>query len=121
MHANEAPRDGDRAAVLANLLGETVAAIEANEESLSEADPAVARALARIAEDEARHAALAWRTVAWMVERGGENTRRNVLRQMRAARKQASASHDLFEHVIAPTLAAILGDGDSAIPFRARA
>ena len=38
-------------------------------------DPAVRRALSAIAEDESRHAELAWRTVAWAIERGGEAVR----------------------------------------------
>ncbi len=51
-------------------IGETVAAIEATESLEDASDPAVRTVLATIARDEARHAALAWRTLAWMVESG---------------------------------------------------
>jgi hypothetical protein len=52
-------------------LGETVAAVIAAEQLARAVDPAVRAALARIAADEARHAELAWRTVAWAVRAGG--------------------------------------------------
>jgi hypothetical protein len=48
-------------------VGETCAAIEAAHAASLCEDPAVARVLERIAEDESRHASLAWRTVAWMI------------------------------------------------------
>ncbi len=48
-------------------IGETVAAVEAGVAAGRAADPAVAAALARIAEDETRHAELAWQIVAWCV------------------------------------------------------
>ncbi len=48
-------------------VGETCAAIEAAHAASLCEDPAVARVLERIAEDESRHASLAWRTAAWML------------------------------------------------------
>jgi hypothetical protein len=68
--------DGSRVdAVLATLLregciGETLAAIEATEALEDACDPAVRAILATIARDETRHATLAWRTLAWLVESG---------------------------------------------------
>ncbi|WP_437978952.1 hypothetical protein WMF11_23075 [Sorangium sp. So ce295] len=61
---------GDAAAVAYlsftdGCIGETFAAALARRAQRRAIDPAVARALARIAADEARHAALAWRIVAW--------------------------------------------------------
>jgi hypothetical protein len=56
-------------------IGETLAAIIAAEQLARATDPAVRRALSAIAEDEARHAELAWRTVAWALDRGGEAVR----------------------------------------------
>lgn len=56
-------------------VGETVAAVLAAEQLAGAADPAVRAALEVIAADEARHAALAWRVVAWAVEAGGERVR----------------------------------------------
>lgn len=59
-------------------INETGAALVALEEAALATDPAVRRALATIAEDESRHAALAWRAVAWAIEAGGEDVRRAV-------------------------------------------
>lgn len=56
---------------LEGCLGETMAAVEAREVARRVTDPALERALSRIAEDESRHAALAWRFVQWALERGG--------------------------------------------------
>jgi hypothetical protein len=52
-------------------VGETLGALFAAERAELAADPAVRGALERIAADEARHAALAWRTVRWAIEHGG--------------------------------------------------
>lgn len=51
-------------------IGETLAAIEATAASRLALDPVVARVLTRIADDERRHAALAWRFLAWTLEHG---------------------------------------------------
>ncbi len=56
-------------------IGETLSAIIAAEQLARATDPAVRRALSAIAEDESRHAELAWRTVAWAIERGGDAVR----------------------------------------------
>jgi hypothetical protein len=56
-------------------IGETLAAVQAAEQLARAEDPAVRAVLAVIAEDEARHAELAWRTVAWAVRTGGEEVR----------------------------------------------
>lgn len=52
-------------------IGETLAAVEARD-ALDDAslDPAVRTALEVIARDELRHAELAWKTVAWLLESG---------------------------------------------------
>jgi len=50
---------------LEGCIGETVAALEASEALAGATVPAVRQVLEQIAEDEARHAALAWRFVAW--------------------------------------------------------
>ncbi len=57
------------AAVREGCIGETLAAIECRVASESATDPVVRDALARIAEDETRHAQLAWRFVRWALER----------------------------------------------------
>jgi hypothetical protein len=58
--------------VLEGCVGETLAALQAAEALAHSEHPLVRCALQRVAEDEARHAELAWRFVAWAVERGGE-------------------------------------------------
>jgi hypothetical protein len=52
-------------------IGETIAAVLAAERAARATDPVVRRALAAIAADEARHAELAWRTLAWVIAAGG--------------------------------------------------
>ena len=59
-------------------IGETIAAVIAAEQCMKAEDPAVAEVLAGIAADEARHAELAWRTVAWAIRVGGERVRAAV-------------------------------------------
>jgi hypothetical protein len=57
-------------AVREGCVGETLASIQAAEQLALAQDPAVRAALARITEDEARHAELAWRFVAWALAQG---------------------------------------------------
>jgi hypothetical protein len=64
----------DEAEVLRSLVregcvDETIAATEAAVAAARAEDPIVRAALVRIAADEARHAALAWRTLHWMLQR----------------------------------------------------
>jgi hypothetical protein len=64
----------DAASILADAIregciGETVASMEAAEAAACAEDPAVRAVLLRIADDEARHAELAWRFVRWAVSR----------------------------------------------------
>jgi hypothetical protein len=56
-------------------IGETIAAVQAEEQHARATDPAVRAVLAIIAADEARHAELSWRTVAWAVRTGGDRVR----------------------------------------------
>lgn len=53
-------------------IGETLAAIQANEQLELATDPAVCSTLAEIVQDEARHALFAWHSVAWMLREGGD-------------------------------------------------
>ena len=71
------PRVGDLARLavdtfIEGCVGETIAALMAERALTHARDPDVRTTLAQIAEDESRHAALAWRTLAWALERGGE-------------------------------------------------
>jgi hypothetical protein len=58
-----------RAAVREGCIDETLSAHEAACLAAHAEDPQVVRVLERIASDEARHAALAWKFVAWVLER----------------------------------------------------
>jgi hypothetical protein len=69
-------------------VGETLAAAHAARALEQARDPHVRRALERIAEDEARHAELAWRFVAWGLPRCGGDTRK----ALRAALDRALAT-----------------------------
>jgi hypothetical protein len=70
-------------------VGETLGVLLAEQQLANATDPFVRAILvdARIVEDEARHAELAWRFVAWAIARGGEPVRRAV----RAAIQRAAA------------------------------
>ena len=72
-------------------IGETLAALIAAEQLAHAKDPAVRRALSAIAEDEARHVELAWRTVAWAIDRGGEAVRDAVAAVFAEAAQHAPA------------------------------
>jgi hypothetical protein len=56
-------------------IGESIAAVEAGITAAESEDPEVRRALERIAIDERQHAALAWRTLRWLVDSFGEPVR----------------------------------------------
>jgi hypothetical protein len=103
-------------------VSETISAIEAARAVDEATDPAVRAVLARIAEDEAAHAALAWRTLAWALAADGTDALRGELRaragELRRGALVASAADDAnlpaaaarsaWEKVIAPTLADLL-------------
>src|SRR4029079_12303009 len=61
-------------------VGETLGVLLAERQLAMTSDPFVRSLLvkAHIVDDEARHAELAWRFVAWAVARGGEPVRRAV-------------------------------------------
>lgn len=70
------PRDRDLAMLavetfLEGCVGETIAALVAERSLGGATDEAVRSTLRVIVEDESRHAALAWRTIAWAVQQGG--------------------------------------------------
>lgn len=61
------------ACVREGCIGETLAAAAASVEARRAQDPVVREALLTIADEELSHAELAWRFVAWALERGGES------------------------------------------------
>jgi hypothetical protein len=56
------------ACVREGCIGETLAALELGAAAIACADPELAASLRSIADDEARHAALAWRFVRWALD-----------------------------------------------------
>jgi len=66
------------AAVREGCIGETLAALAMAEARDLAEDPAVRAALDVIAEDEAAHAAMAWRLVAWAHRAGGAEVREAI-------------------------------------------
>ena len=82
-----APADVEVSAALADVaaravregcVGETLGSIQAAEQLARAEDPWVLDALAVLVEDEACHAELSWRFVAWAVARGGPPVRAAV-------------------------------------------
>lgn len=64
-------------------VGETVSALLAQRQAERASDPAVRALLTKIAEDEARHAELSWRVVAWAMRKGGARVRDAVSAALR--------------------------------------
>lgn len=117
-------------------VGETIAALAARRAARGATDPLVAAALERIADDEARHAALAWSTVAWARAEGGAAVAEHLRRvaaslrpsddealppeepeatQLRAhgrldARAHALAGRQAWAEIIAPMLEQLLAE-----------
>jgi hypothetical protein len=69
-------------AIVEGCIGETLAAAEAAEGARQATDPVVANLLSRIAEDEASHAELAWRFVAWAIDSAPAETRRRIATEL---------------------------------------
>jgi hypothetical protein len=88
---------GDLAALaletlLDGCINETIAAALADEAGAAASDPAIACALRAIAADEARHAELAWRIVAWCVQSGDDSAGAALLAALHATAAAAAAS-----------------------------
>ena len=64
-----------RDAAIEGCIGETIAVMLAAEQLRGATDPAVRDALHQIVEDEARHAELAWATLRWALQMGGDPVR----------------------------------------------
>ena len=69
--------------VVEGCIGETLAAVQAEEQRKRAKDPAVVRALEITVADEIRHAELSFRLVAWAIDVGGDNVRDAVCRAVR--------------------------------------
>ena len=84
--------DRAAAAVREGCIGETIAAMMVRAQLEVARDEQVRAALARIAHDEERHAALSWRFVRWAIDRGGDDVRRAVAAAFAAGCCEARAS-----------------------------
>lgn len=76
------------AAVREGCVGETIASLEAAEAHSIAVVPAPREALSTIADDEARHAELAWRFVRWALDQNDDATVRAVSQAFREALAQ---------------------------------
>jgi hypothetical protein len=81
--------------VMEGCIGETVATLQALEALEHTTDPAVRRVLVKTVEDEARHALLAWRFMAWALEVGDAGVHVAVARAFRAFHPPAPRVEDL--------------------------
>jgi hypothetical protein len=73
-------------------VGETLAALVAAARARAATDERVASALASVAEDEAGHAELAWRTMAWVLRVGGDDVKRAALSALAEAATEVLTS-----------------------------
>lgn len=83
-----------RLVVREGCIGETAAALEAREAAEHAADPALARLLHGVADDETRHAELAWRFVSWALERSPRPVAELLRLELRQVEPQVSAQRD---------------------------
>jgi hypothetical protein len=120
-----------RLALREGCIGETSAALEAREAAEHATDPQLAALLQVVAEDETRHAELAFRFVAWALAQDREAVAPVVSQELAQARPRARAgapagelgllAHGVvpaavraqvraaaFEHVIEPCVSALL-------------
>ncbi len=82
------------AAVREGCVGETLAALGARAAADEAEDPAVRAALTTIAEDEERHAAIAFRFVAWALGQRGDGVREGAIRALAEVAAGAKAEPD---------------------------
>ncbi|APR74696.1 Hypothetical protein A7982_00042 [Minicystis rosea] len=89
---------------------ETLSTIEAAEALDDALDPAVRAVLERIVRDEAGHAELAWRTVAWAIGAGGPEAARAVAEVFAEERRslRGPSRRRAFDEVVLPAARALL-------------
>lgn len=83
------------AAVIEGCIGETIAAAILSEQAHQCSEAGLARLLTKMAEDELRHAQLAWRFVAWSIQRYGRDVRVTVAATFDSALGKLPAPTDL--------------------------
>lgn len=82
------------AAIVEGCVGETLSALLAEARLARAEDADVRTTLRRIANEEARHAELAWRFVGWAITTGGDEVRAAASRAFEAALVRAPGSFD---------------------------
>lgn len=95
-------------------VGGTLAAVRAEEQLGAATDPAVREALRAIADDEARHAELAWRTLGWCLESGGERVGAAILGGVDRLEIQGGGERALTD-VVLPCARALLRSKGSLV------
>lgn len=112
----------DAAAILRALVeeacvGETLGAAEARAAASGVEDPALREALLGVAADEERHAALAWRSLRWMLER--DPSLRAVAREAFAAAVSEARGRPLGRCPDAPELGVLGSRARRSVHLRA--
>lgn len=92
--------------LLEGCIGETLAAEQLRQRALCIDDPRTRRTLLTIAEDETRHAELAFRILAWCRETAPALTR-EILQRVLAERTPTDRRDELWHHVLSPLLGAL--------------
>lgn len=90
-------RSGDLASLAENTfweacVGETIAALIAQHQADQCRDPALSARLAKIAEDEQRHAGLGWATLRWALHREPDRVSQTIERALTTLRSMQQAS-----------------------------
>jgi hypothetical protein len=104
--------DFAEALVREGCVGETLAAIEATHRAIACTQSEAQAALHQIADDEARHAQLAWRTLAWLLETDHDGQIRARVNQVLAEEGARVLSMTTVGHASDEALAhGLLDDG----------
>jgi hypothetical protein len=106
------------ALVREGCVGETLAAVDAAARLALATDPAVRAALEEIVRDESRHAALAWRTLAWIVEQDGSLRERVEAALADERQRWTGAAVAVVEPSIAATGHGLIADSTRRRVFR---
>jgi hypothetical protein len=92
---------------LDGCIAETRAAIVARDKAAAAQDPLVRDVLTQIADDEERHAELAWRTIAWALRTGGDDVRQ-ALEAAAATAFASTREDDVVREIVRPCIEAAL-------------
>jgi hypothetical protein len=84
-----------RLVVREGCIGETAAALEAREAAEHAVEPQLAELLRAVAEDETRHAELAWRFVAWALQQAPGQVAEVVEQELRQRTPPSTVAHEL--------------------------